>query len=326
MNTPQCWNCWQQPAALPDGLCQPCAQAVPYPQRQPQGGPPYAGAPQGGPQPYPVPPGGPQPYHGAPPQPYPPHGPAHFADPQGLATAVTVLLGVCIAAWTVAVLAGGRLYGLLLDVEEGRFVSSSAADSADSFYTTSGILQTMAMLATAVVFIMWFYRVRVNAEVFDPYGQRMKRGWAVGGWLVPIVNFWFPKKIANDIWRASAPGGERQGTGVLTAWWVLWLITALLDRASFRTMNREEESFAEELSNMQQSVSTTLVSDVLGIVAAVLAIIVVRRLTQWQLVKYAQGPMPMPMPMATPHPPVTAPWPQQAPGTHGTPGTPPPPM
>ncbi|MGW8851880.1 DUF4328 domain-containing protein [Streptomyces xiamenensis] len=324
MNAPQCWNCWQRPAALPDGLCQPCAQAVPYPQRQPQGVPPYAGAPQGGPQPYPVPHGGPQPYYGAPPQPYPPHGPAHFADPQGLATAVTVLLGVCIAAWTVAVLAGGRLYGLLLDVEQGRFVSSSEADSADSFYTMSGALQALAMLATAVVFIMWFYRVRVNAEVFDPYGQRMKRGWAVGGWLVPIVNFWFPKKIANDIWRASAPGGERQGTGVLTAWWVLWLITVFLDRASFRTMNRQEESFAEELSNMQQSVSMTLLSDLLGIVAAVLAIVVVRRLTQWQLMKYAQGPMPMPK--AAPYPPVTAPWPPQAPGTPGTPGTPTPPM
>ena len=53
-----------------------------------------------------------------------------------------------------------------------------------------------------VMFVVWFYRARVNAEGHG-WPQRWSPGWAIAGWLVPVVNFWFPFQIMADIWRAT---------------------------------------------------------------------------------------------------------------------------
>lgn len=307
MTTQPCRNCGQRPAATPEGWCAACApaavppphQGAPQPQPQPQPQSPYAPPPPGGvPQPpqgygtppYPAPPHGGMPPYGA----QPPHGFAQYQDPRGLATAATVLLGICIAVWTLALLAGGRMMNLISDLEEGRFVSLDTAEAADTFYGVSGLLQALALLATGIVFLMWFYRIRVNAEVFAPYGHRMKRGWAIGGWLVPIVSFWFPKKIANDVWKASAPQNEADRTGLLTGWWLVWVFSTVVGPLSVTSGG--DLSRDEQLNEIRREISTTIVSDLLGLIAAVLAILVVRRLTRFQLDTYARGPVPQAYP------------------------------
>ena len=43
-------------------------------------------------------------------------------------------------------------------------------DRADRLYGLAGVRQLLAYVAAIVVFLIWFHRVRVNAEVFDPSG------------------------------------------------------------------------------------------------------------------------------------------------------------
>jgi len=50
-----------------------------------------------------------------------------------------------------------------------------------------------------------------------------------GGWLVPILNFWRPKQIIEEIWRKVTPDGEsREVPRLLHWWWGLWIVTGIV--------------------------------------------------------------------------------------------------
>jgi hypothetical protein len=190
------------------------------------------------------------------------------------------LLGVCAAADLFSLYAGSRLAEL---IDTDTFSWTGELERAEWLYRMSGVAQVSAMLAAAVAFVVWFRRSRINAGSFDAGSQRMGPGWAVGGWLVPVVNLWFPKKIANDIWDASLPPGAdrtpgaREPRGLLNGWWTLWILTMVLgQRAS--GMYRD----AETLTEIQDAVTFYLVADGVNIAAAVLAVLVVRRITAMQ--------------------------------------------
>jgi len=81
-------------------------------------------------------------------------------------------------------------------------------------YFTDFQLDTAADITIAglsILFAVWFYRARINAERHG-YRQRHARGWAFWGWIVPIVNLWFPFQIMGDIWRAGLPAEQRRET------------------------------------------------------------------------------------------------------------------
>jgi Domain of unknown function (DUF4328) len=63
----------------------------------------------------------------------------------------------------------------------------------------------------SIAFVVWFRRARINAEGHD-YRQRRARGWAFWGWIIPIVNLWFPFQIMGDIRRADPEPVERFAT------------------------------------------------------------------------------------------------------------------
>ncbi|MFH0244261.1 DUF4328 domain-containing protein [Streptomyces sp. HK10] len=201
-----------------------------------------------------------------------------------LATVTVALLGAVVASDLFAILAGARFAGILKEeAESSWYGSTEALESAESLYFAAGVVQ-FAVLATAgIPFLMWFHRSRLNAQTFDAASQRMRPGWAIGGWFVPVVNLWFPKKIANDIWDASTPPGpdgtvrERLPGGLLNCWWLLWLLTWASSRFASRRYGD-----AQTLEELGSAVSSHLFADGVDILAAVLAILVVRRITAMQ--------------------------------------------
>lgn len=218
----------------------------------------------------------------------PPHGHnAWLSSPVGLGWAVVVLLGLVIATDLFAVWADVMLYDVLGPVVDGGITEDveRRVERAESLYTAAGVAQTAALLSTAVLFLVWFHRVRVNAEVFDPFGHRKKRGWAVGGWFVPVVNLWFPRRIALDIWDASGPWDAPRPHGLVNAWWTAWVIGLLAGRMSSTTYRR-----AETVAEIRQAVGQVLFADAVDIVAAVLAILFVLALTRMQDAKARSGP------------------------------------
>ncbi len=226
-------------------------------------------------------------------------------SPVGLARAVTALLGVVIAADLFAIGTGLHLRGLWQGLVTDGALNIHTGDgrTAEVLYGIATISQGVALSATGVVFIVWFHRTRRNAEVFDPSVQRMGPGWAVGGWFVPIANFWFPYRVASGVWEASAQTRPDRGWRTvprtpLNLWWGAWVVSLLCTQVAERLWERAEEAEA-----IVRAGGLLAASNAVDIVAAVLAVLYVRAVTGMQVERALHGrapdgPAPAPVPGA----------------------------
>ena len=148
------------------------------------------------------------------------------------------------------------------------------------------IFQVLAFVTTAVLFLRWTHRAYKNLAAFGTYGLHTTPGWAVGYFFVPIVNLYKPLVIFSEMWRASTPDTDTSNSlawgsvrvpGLLMGWWLCWVLHGFLDRAVFSQAFRGSGGTPDPV--------LSAASDGTGIVAAVLAILVVRRLSARQQAK-----------------------------------------
>ncbi|MEU2491064.1 DUF4328 domain-containing protein [Streptomyces sp. NPDC007883] len=201
----------------------------------------------------------------------------------GLAAATCVLLGLAVLADVFSLDAGRQYYGLWSDLgEEGLPTALEEFERVERLYSLSGVVQTVTFLVCGIVFIVWFRQMRENAQLFAPDAHRKSPGWAVWGWIVPVVSLWFPRRITLDIWTASelrreVPDAPRTPVTLVNVWWTVWICDVTLSNLASRYLVRADEADA-----IKQAVGLLMVADVLDIGAAVMAILVVRRLTRMQ--------------------------------------------
>ncbi|TDD26798.1 DUF4328 domain-containing protein, partial [Nonomuraea terrae] len=193
--------------------------------------------------------------------------------------AVVALVCNCVIGVVVAVIDlwyAGLIDRLLAGTDS---VSDAEAGVADLVYGLSGILEFLAYVVCVVAFLVWLFRVRANAEIFSPGGHRRSRPWVFFGWVVPIISFWFPKQVVDDIWYASTRAGHESAPqrGVINAWWAAWLLAAFVANAAGRLLFR-----AEEPEQLAAASRFDVVSIGLTMIAAVLAVAVVRKITEAQ--------------------------------------------
>ncbi|MFC9895223.1 DUF4328 domain-containing protein [Nocardia sp. NPDC127579] len=97
-------------------------------------------------------------------------------------------------------------------------------------------MQWLALLAAAIVFTAWLWRARRNAEALCTARHHLPIGWVIGGWICPIVSFWFPAWILTDVVRASDPRtppdtadlSQRPVDGLVIGWWLMFMLTWVL--------------------------------------------------------------------------------------------------
>ncbi|MGW7367381.1 DUF4328 domain-containing protein [Streptomyces sp. NPDC054841] len=211
-------------------------------------------------------------------------------SPVGLSYAVTALLGLIIVVDLLIIAASLNIRSLMSQVAANSSVANDEAqlNRADYAMAGSSVLYVIALLATATVFIIWFHRLRLNAATFAPDLQRRTAGWAIGSWFIPFGNLWIPRGIAADILRASQAdpyGREPAGRGLLNAWWGAWVWSALFDRYASKAYDK-----ANDVDAIHDAAALVVTSAVFDMVAAVLAILFVRKLTALQHTKALGGP------------------------------------
>ncbi len=140
--------------------------------------------------------------------------PPEFLPLRGLANILTVLLAIVVAA--IAAKLAVRQLGLG-SARSWHFLADTRLDTAAN----------VTIFVLGIMFIVWFRRARIDAEGHG-YRQRRARGWAFWGWVLPIVNLWFPFQVMGDIWRAGLPPQQRRQTAWLPVlWWICWLVSGL---------------------------------------------------------------------------------------------------
>jgi Domain of unknown function (DUF4328) len=129
---------------------------------------------------------------------------------------LAVLLIVALAFVTVMVAARVAIRELGLE-----------ADTWDRGYAVMQIdkITDVTAFGLGVVFVMWFYCARANAE-HRGWAQRRARAWTFWGWVLPIASLFVPFQLMGDIWRAGLPAGRRGKTAWLPAlWWASFLLS-----------------------------------------------------------------------------------------------------
>ena len=278
------------------------------------GGAPAEGspAPERSPERSPAPAGLAAPERPGPPGPPPPPAPAgHQAAPASpaageparplrqLGNAVTGLLCLVIVVDLLALWADTVQLGLLTDVRDGQRVSLEELTSSDDRVMTVGLLQTGSYIACAIAFLIWYARAYGNLERLGARGEFRSRPWAIVSWFIPFVNYVVPKRVMNVIWRASDPDlpalatywESRRVSPLLHWWWAMWIVTTLVTNVLLRD-SLDSGQTPDELVSIATGY---VVIDVIDIVPAILAILVVRATTNRQEERrrrYERGELP----------------------------------
>ena len=202
----------------------------------------------------------------------------------GLAAVTCVLLGLVLLADVFSLGTGAQYYSLWSGFGEEGFhaLGLEEMERAERLYSLAGVLQTITFVMCGMVFILWFRQMRENAQLFAPDAHRRSPGWAVWGWIVPVVFLWFPRRITLDIGTASelprdVPDAPRTPVTLVNAWWAVWISQATLSNLASRYYVAADDGGA-----IKEALGLLMVSDVLDIAAGVLAVLVVRRITRMQ--------------------------------------------
>ncbi|MFJ1805664.1 MULTISPECIES: DUF4328 domain-containing protein [unclassified Streptomyces] len=125
------------------------------------------------------------------------------------------------------------------------------------------------MTLAIVLFLVWLARSRRNAQELSPWASVPSRGWTIGAWFVPVVNFFIPRQFVLNIGRASSASWEQwRDTTLVNLWWVAWITHAVALGMGDRVA--------------PGSMAFLVVAEALMIAAAVLLGLVIERITALQ--------------------------------------------
>ena len=162
-------------------------------------------------------------------------------------------------------------------------VSLSEVQDADDRVQLTGVLAVASYIVTGIVFVIWFQRCYKNSQALGASHLRFSSGWAAGAWFVPFLNLVRPKQIADDIWKSTDPAAPaQQGSSwmansvpaLINAWWGFFIGGAVVGRI-VATLSRNSDSLSE-LRTLDRAAAG---AQIITVVAAILAVLVVRAMT-----------------------------------------------
>jgi len=160
--------------------------------------------------------------------------------------------------------------------------------------TMFDVVTRLGVVATGILVMVWLWAARKNAEMLCRARHRHSAGWVIGGWFCPIVYLWFPCQVVGDVWRTSHPDTPAETldisvlphSALVRGWWLTWLgstiTAAIMAVMDYGTM-----------SEVREAATLFSVSTLLQAAAAAQMVLIVRRVTHWQLSR---------MPVAWPEP------------------------
>lgn len=214
---------------------------------------------------------------------------------KGLSTALLVLLSI---TGVVSIVAAVTLFNRATVVDDFTNGDASLSDINDADSAVGGAVGFFIMLAiaTGVVWIIWQFRHAKNAQTLrGNYG--LAPGWAIGGWFIPAGNYVLPQLQLFQAAKASdpdlppgQPAASGRAPGAIVPWWILLDVASALFWIGRVTRPGDDEldgfvsvarirQLADDFATADR---LSAISCLLLAVAAVLAILVVRSVTERQ--------------------------------------------
>lgn len=220
--------------------------------------------------------------------------PVDWAEVRSLRGA-SIVLRVVLAGWVpfsgVAITTNAAQRSLLARIRDGSGSVrwSEVVDDTNRVDLVNHV--AIGLLAvTAFCWLLWFFLAYTNLRPLA-LPQRWSCGWALGAWFVPVLCWWRPKQLADDVWasvdRARRADGRAPSRGLVTAWWATWIATfvaAFIANGANSSAERTARggSLGRFVDEALQANALYTVRAALLAVTAVLAILVVRAITRAQ--------------------------------------------
>lgn len=192
-----------------------------------------------------------------------------------------LLFGLFIVASAVVILTAIPYRSDLLDVVAGGSIGSDAVLTEERFNAAT-VLVSIAYIATAVTFIVWFSRVYTNLTYLGR-PRRRRPVWAVGAWFIPIAGMVIPYGIGAEIWTQSKPEpgpiNEYRDANMepVISWWALFLLMSIVNVIEAFILPVDYTA-----NDLAAYVGVDIVGSVVAVGAAIAAIRFVRRATRRQ--------------------------------------------
>ena len=192
--------------------------------------------------------------------------------------------GAIMATWLlltaeiVAFISGFMQYSVLQTVAAGGVISEAEAAANDSREFIVAIIAVIALVIFFITFIMWFRRAYFNLHQ-KTENLQFSEGWAAGSWFVPILNFYRPFQIMNELYTETEKlliknkifEKDAYSTNYLMPWWTLWIISKFAGNFVLRIGFN-----ADTIDGLIATTIGEMILCVLGVLLALLTIKVIK--------------------------------------------------
>ena len=163
-----------------------------------------------------------------------------------------------------------RGFDLIRDAEAGTLSDSDATlyDQATQVYAS---LYLVAFVATAIAYLAWLSRTVDNVPKLTTELPEVTPRWSIGWWFVPIANLLKPYQIVRNV-NSLLSTETSTGNALIFAWWIAWLVAGV----GGAIVSRLPEPAT--LNDLNTWFTANLVLDLTTVLAAGLAILVVRQI------------------------------------------------
>lgn len=147
----------------------------------------------------------------------------------------------------------------------------------DQRQTLIVVINLIAFIICAVLFIMWFRRAYNNLNLSRRTTTYFEEAWASGGWFVPFLNLGRPYSIMKEIWDKTQDATSnllnRKGSAIVGWWWAMWLVSNVTANiASF--MGKGADS---SIDAMVDASWMSVAGDAFQIVALILVVAMIKQ-------------------------------------------------
>jgi hypothetical protein len=155
------------------------------------------------------------------------------------------------------------------------------------------VLAALTTLAAGILWLIWQYRGHANLRVFGVGGLRFSAAWAVGWWLIPLINLAMPYLTVRELYKASDPDAgaidwaAARAPLLLPLWWGAWLTRLVAGGIGAAVTSGVNTDSPLRIAQEATRQGWLIVGDVAMVVAAFLAVLVVRAIDRRQEEKRA---------------------------------------
>ena len=190
---------------------------------------------------------------------------------------LVILIGIYLLLTIIGIGSGCMEYSMLHNLKN---VTEAEADANDIRQAIIGLLQTLVYIPCFILFLIWLNRYSKNTHSMARKKLTYTPGWTVGYFFIPILSLFRPYQAVSELYREN---NQNASQSILAWWWAAWIISTLAGKASFKLSIR-----AKTLSELKLANQVTIFSDAIDVITFSLLLIMIVKMTKWQIEKHDQ--------------------------------------